>query len=239
MGACGGHCAHLVEEPSTPRTCPPQGDHFQCKTRSLDDAPESDSMRCGICFEDTSSFRSRKTKCCQQWMCHHCAASDHIYKDVPTCPFCRHEHYELDVGHGTEELCLGDVKPLRSCLDLEGVWDVHITESSKIGSWSYDAVLDIHGTTAEYEVCNNRFDGVKWRDLTMGHTPSGQSFVARQTMTRAPSWCHGATLLGPGGLQGRRCGADCAKFTTSMTLVANRGDDEMEIVQKAEMKRRV
>lgn len=121
---------------------------------------------------------------------------------------------------------------------LAGIWDVKITESSKIGSSTYDVVLTIDEDSACYKADDTHFKGGCWSELTFGHTPSGQSFVARQQINQVPNWMSGASVMGSSGLQGRLNGHDSGTFTSSMMIENERGDEELEITQKAVMVRR-
>lgn len=195
---------------------------------------------CGICLDTTPTRLVLKTLCCQQCLCHHCNAADRAYKSVSSCPFCRHANYEVcpspsDGAHleAAPAVCLMPHT-------LEGIWDVRVTESCKVGTCKYSATLKIQGRSGCYEATesDSHYRNAAWNELTFGHTTSGKSFVAKQRMARAPSWVgDGASICGPAGLQGRLSGPNSAKFTSSMTL-QDRESNELEIVQECEMVRR-
>jgi len=201
--------------------------------------PNSGTEECGICLDMITAGMLRTTTCCRKYICHHCAASVNVYKSVPTCPYCRHAGYNVEKLDGAS----GQPKHLEEGLSstpprLAGTWDVKITESSKIGSSTYDVVLTIDGDSAHYKTDDTHFKGGCWSELTFGHTQSGKSFVARQQMADVPAWMSGATVMGSSGLQGRLNGLDSANFTSSVIIEDARGDEELEITQKAVMVRR-
>lgn len=205
------------------------------KGEAIEKSVESPGKACGICLEKAPMCLMGSTRCCQQYMCQHCFMSDQAYKAAPTCPFCRQQCYELS----KEQDDGVPIMPSATMSNLEGVWDVRIVETSKVGSSTYHAELIIDGKAACYAVGDNHLAGGSWDKLTFGHTPSGKTFVAKQMIKQVPSWCAGtASILCPEGLQGRLNGPDCASFTTSMTLVCNRSDEELEVVQKGEMVRK-
>jgi hypothetical protein len=125
---------------------------------------------------------------------------------------------------------------------LVGTWDVRITESSRCGSTEHNITLTIEeGNSAKYEADNEgscHYKGSAWDELTFGHTLSGKSFVAKQKMRAAPSWLGHSSLQGRSGLRGRLNGPNSGRFTTSMTILDPRGEDEIEIQQEASMTRR-
>jgi len=121
---------------------------------------------------------------------------------------------------------------------LDGTWDVHITESSKLGSTAHKATLCIDGEHASYN-SQDYFEGARWSDVLIGHTESGKTFVGKQNMLQGPLWMgDSVTVSGRAGLQGRFIGIDSATFTTSVTLIGDRGDEELEITHRGEMRRR-
>jgi len=120
---------------------------------------------------------------------------------------------------------------------------VCITESSKLGSSKYTITLNLEGDTGKYEVPDNdenHYGNGSWDEVDWGKTVSGKSFVAKQKIAHAPSWLGcGASIAGRSGLQGRLSqGGNSATFTTSMTVLSPGDGDELEIVQRGEMKRR-
>jgi len=195
---------------------------------------------CGICLQNISANFLRETTCCRQCLCQDCWAADRVYKAVPTCPFCRRRDYETRSLQEGEEVASTTTTP---AIQLDGVWDVKIIESSKIGRSQQKITLKIDGDSAKYEILKDddgasHYDNAEWEELTFGHTPSGKTFVAKQKLARAPSWMGSrASVMGRTGLRGRLNGPDSAKFTTSVTIMGPR-DDELEIVQEAEMTRR-
>jgi len=125
-------------------------------------------------------------------------------------------------------------------LSLEGAWDVSITESSTAGTTKHNITMIVEGGSAKYIAADDEshYRNGAWSDLAIGHTSSGKSFVAKQRMSCAPSWLGRASVLGPSGLRGRLSGPNSAKFATSMTILDQRGDNELEIEQVGEMTRR-
>jgi len=205
------------------------------------DSPSSNLQEeCGICLDSITTSLLRITTCCRKSICHHCAASVRVYKAVPTCPYCRCTSFSVrEADAVNEEVCCSSAALSTPSAHLEGTWDVKITEESKVGSSTYFVVLKIDGDSACYEAEDNHFDGGRWSELTFGHTPSGQSFVARQMVKAAPTWLGGRiSVSGNAGLQGRFSGLNSAEFTTSMIVHELRGDEEMEFVQKRSMLRR-
>jgi len=208
-------------------------------TQSLDD---NDGEECGICLDSIAPRSLRITVCCGKSICHHCAASVRVYKAVPTCPYCRFTSFSVhEIDIASDEVCRSSPALPTPSAHLEGTWDVTITETSRIGSSTYsNVVLKIDGHSACFEAEDTHFDGGRWSELTFGHTPSGQSFVARQRVKAAPSWLGDcARVSGNAGLQGRFRGLNCAEFTTSMIIHHRRSDEEMVITQKGSMMRRM
>jgi len=197
---------------------------------------------CGICLDTIPARLVLKTLCCQQFLCHHCTAADRAYKNVPSCPFCRHANYEVCPLPSEDAHLVAAPALCMTPHTLEGTWDVRVTESCKVGTCKYTATLKIQGRSGRYEAADSdsHYGNAAWNELTFGHTTSGKSFVAKQRMARAPSWVgDGASICGPAGLQGRLSGPNSAKFTSSMTLQDPRDEElEMEIVQECEMFRR-
>merc|ERR1719310_1585334 len=192
--------------------------------------------KCGICLEHIAVEHVQKTVCCQNLVCSHCAAADQAYKVIPSCPFCRHQHYETRPLHQC-----GEATVPSQPRTLEGTWEVQVKESSKIGSSSYSVTLEIGADSARYVVADDdcHYKDSSWNELNMGHTSSGKSFVARQKIAKAPSWLgDGVSVLGRAGLSGRLTGPNSAKFTSSMTLFSPGDDDELEIVQEGSMMRK-
>jgi hypothetical protein len=121
------------------------------------------------------------------------------------------------------------------------MWDVHITESSSLGTAKYTVTLDIDGTKGSYvdSTSDSHYQGGSWNELKFGHTPSGKTFVAEHRIRHPPSFLgRGAAVNGPEGLRGRMEGPNSAKFCTSMTVSDSRGDQELEIHQEGVMRRR-
>jgi len=220
-----------------PESCSPSGSAHS--TGMIDSPRRNDGQECGVCLESIATSLLRITTCCRKPICHHCVASVRVYKAVPTCPYCRCTSFsvhEVDVAND-EVCCSGAVLPAHSA-HLEGTWDVEIIETSTVGSSTYSVVLKIGGDSACYEAEDTHFDRGRWSELTFGHTPSGQSFVARQRV-KAPLWLGDrASVSGNAGLQGRFRGLNSAEFTTSMIVHDNTGDEEIEIIQKGSMLRR-
>merc|ERR1719162_1698576 len=100
------------------------------------DSPSSNLQEeCGICLDSITTSLLRITVCCGKSICHHCAASVRVYKAVPTCPYCRFTSFsvhEIDVAN--DEVCRSSPALPTPSADLEGTWDVTITETSRIGS---------------------------------------------------------------------------------------------------------
>jgi hypothetical protein len=188
---------------------------------------------CGICLQTISKDFLVKSECCKQHMCRDCATSARAYKTKPTCPFCRAEDYSICALEDGEE-------PPLSPSSLQGVWDVCITESSSLGKSSHTITLKIDQDSAKYAAPDDdesHYNHGAWDDLTVGHTPSGKTFVGKQKLGRAPSWLGRACVVGA-GLRGRLHTPNAAKFTTSMTVISPEGD-ELEIVQEGVMKLRL
>jgi len=197
------------------------------------------AQECGICLESVSLQLVLQTTCCRQILCRHCTLSDRAYKPVPTCPFCRQLDYDTcELGSAEEQQ--ESTLPSDTPPSLEGIWEVHITESSAIGSSQHTITLKIQGESGTYEVDedDDHYENGCWSELQMGNTKSGKSFVGKQKMACAPSWLgQGASIFGHEGLRGRLSGPDSAKFTTSMTVLSPGGSEELEIVQEGEMTR--
>merc|ERR1712079_31646 len=185
----------------------------------------------------------RRAACCGHLLCNDCAVSDRAYKAVPTCLFCRRSGYttsQLD-DFGVP-LPPSEGTPAATPCPLEGVWDLRIVESSQVGTSKIDITLEIDSNSGKYVSARdgNHYDDGSWNDIEFGHTPSGKTFVAKQEIHHSPSWLgHGASVNRLAGLRGRLSGPNSAKFTSSMSIVSARGDDELEIVQQGEMVRRV
>lgn len=187
---------------------------------------------CGICFESTSRCLVM-TACCKQFICQHCVASDRAYKNVSACPFCRQQCYDVCHEGGCNEHV--DVPKL----EIDGTWDVQITEKSAAGTCTYSATLTIEGDSAQFQADGNNLEGAVWHDFAFGKTPSGKSFAAKHHVRKPPSWMGDhAVILHPSGLRGRLNEPDKANFTTTFVVDDTRSDAECEITQTGWMKRR-
>lgn len=187
---------------------------------------------CCICFEESSTCLVR-TACCGQRICEHCVASDRAYKNVSACPFCRRESYDVCDSDSKVAMQIGGT------LEIDGTWDVQVTEKCAAGSSSYSATLIIEGDSARFNADDNHLEGALWQDLVFGKTPSGKSFAAKHRVRKPPLWMGDhAVILDSSGLRGRLNEPDKATFTTSFVVDDTRGDEECEIIQTGWMKRR-
>lgn len=195
------------------------------------------NSECGICLESVEAHLDCLTSCCKQHLCHNCFTADCAYKEVPVCPFCREKRYEVQKPQAHER----SNEESHELPSLDGIWDVDITEKSSVGETKHKVTVKIVGDTGKYhsEENESHYQDGDWSELSFGHTNSGKSFVARQRLARAPTWTGGNSgILGAAGLLGRLIGPNAASFTTSMTVEDYRSGDELEIVQRGEMRRR-
>jgi len=200
---------------------------------------------CGICMETGLSKAIHHTECCGQPMCQACAAvHHHQHLDDLVCPFCRHAEYR--VSGWRQELPDGGM--------LDGLWDVQIQETSAAGSCKHAITLLVQGSSASFhseEVAEEEedeapkrirsfFEGGGLGEVSMGHTPSGKSFTARQEVVALPLWLQrsSATVLGQPDVEGRLRGRDRASYSAVITVADRRGDI-MKIKHEAQMTRKL
>lgn len=169
--------------------------------------------------------------------------SDRAYKMVPTCPFCRRGNYETRSLLNTEANTAepnAEAHASEVLASLDGTWAVSITESSSVGTTKHKITMIIEGASAKYIAADDdesHYHNGEWVDLAFGHTSSGESFVAKQSMSCAPSWLGQCSIQGCAGLRGKLSGRNSATFATSMTVLAGRNDDEIEFEQVGKMTR--